>query len=274
MGSEKKFLLLAHYHQNGLIRKDLSNLIKISKNYFEEIILISTKLKRSEKKKLPSSIKIIIRPNYGYDFYSYKVGINYLLKKYKKDLTKKSLVCMASSLFYINPKKLLEKIKKNKNKDNYFYSLTKSWEIQEHLQLDIFLFSMKLFRNKPFLKWWKNIKKFKSRNIIIKKYELGLTLFLKKISINIDTLFKDNVNDYPSKINEIIIRKIINIFYKRVKVYKKNPTHFYWEKIYKNFGIIKIDLIKSNPHEVDIVKLKNYFTKKQLKNLNQEAKKN
>ena len=268
---EKRFLLIAHYHQSGIIRKDLSNLIKTSNNYFEEVILISTKLTKFEKQKLPKFIKIIMRPNYGYDFYSYKVGINYLYKKYKKDLKNKTIVCMASSLFYIKPKKLLEKIKKNKIKRNYFYSLTKSWEIQEHLQLDIFLFSMELFKNKLFFNWWKNIKKFKSRHIIIKKYELGLTLFLKKLEINMVALFRNNIDNYPSTIKKIIIKKIMNIFYRKNKIYKKNPTHFYWEKIYDNFGIIKIDLIKSNPHEVNIKKLNNYFTKKELKKFNQEA---
>ena len=271
---EKKFLLIAHYHQNGLIRKDLFNLIKISKNYFDQIILISTKLRRSEKKKLPKFIKIIIRPNFGYDFYSYKVGMNYLYKKYKKNLQEKTIVCMASSLLYIRPKKLLERIKKCKVKENYFYSLTKSWEIQEHLQLDIFLFSMNLFKNIFFLNWWKNIKRFKSRQIIINKYELGLTLFLKKLTIDRETLFKDNIKNYPSTIKKIIIKKIKNLFYKENKIYKKNPTHFYWERIYDNFGILKIDLIKTNPHNVNIKKLKNYFTKKELENINQEARNN
>jgi lipopolysaccharide biosynthesis protein len=271
MNFEKKFLLIAHYHQNGLIRKDLFDLIKISNNYFEEIILISTKLTKSEREKLPKFIKIIIRPNYGYDFFSYKVGMNYLYKKYNKNLEKKTIVCMASSLFYVRPKRLLDKIKSNKIKDNYFYSLTKSWEIQEHLQLDIFLFNMELFKNRFFLNWWKNIKKFKSRHIIIKKYELGLTLFLKKLAINMKTLFEKNINDYPFTFRKMMLRKLINIFYKRSKIYKKNPTHFYWEEIYNEFGILKIDLIKSNPHKVNIGKLKDYFTKKELNKLNQEA---
>ena len=84
-------------------------------------------------------------------------------------------------------------------------------------------------------------------------------------------LFRNNIDNYPSTIKKIIIKKIMNIFYRKNKIYKKNPTHFYWEKIYDNFGIIKIDLIKSNPHEVNIKKLNNYFTKKELKKFNQEA---
>ena len=74
---EKRFLLIAHYHQSGIIRKDVSNLIKTSNNYFEEVILISTRLTKFEKQKLPKFIKIIMRPNYGYFFYIYLVSLQF-----------------------------------------------------------------------------------------------------------------------------------------------------------------------------------------------------
>ena len=81
MLSYEKYLLIAHFHQNGLIRSDLVNLIKLFNKSFNQIIFVSTNLKNSEKKKIDKFAKIITRPNYGYDFYSWKVGLNYLKKK-------------------------------------------------------------------------------------------------------------------------------------------------------------------------------------------------
>ena len=49
---EKKFLLIAHYHQSGVIRKDLSTPL-INQLSFVNGSLISTKLTKFEKKKLP-----------------------------------------------------------------------------------------------------------------------------------------------------------------------------------------------------------------------------
>lgn len=271
MSLKKRYLLIAHYHQNGQIRADLINLIKISKKYFDETVLISTKLKISEKNKLTKFAKVIIRPNYGYDFYSYKVGMTYLLKKYKDDFKEKTITCLASSLFYIKPEKLFNSIKKTKIKDNNIYALSKSWELREHLQMDIFFFPMKLFDNKTFLKWWMNIGKFKSRQVFIERYELGFTIFIQKLKIKMNTLFLYNVHAYPSTLRKVIVQKVRNIFFKEVKIYKKSPTHYYWEKVYNQFGLLKIDLIKTNFHKIDISNLNKYFSKRQIKNLQKQA---
>ena len=83
MDKPEKYLIFAHYHSNGLIRKDLLNfLINISKK-FQHIIFVSTNLKKKERLKIPKNIKTIIRKNTGYDFYSYKIGFEYFFKKSK-----------------------------------------------------------------------------------------------------------------------------------------------------------------------------------------------
>jgi hypothetical protein len=43
MISCKKYLLIAHFHQNGLIRSDLVNLIRLFSKSFSQVIFISKK---------------------------------------------------------------------------------------------------------------------------------------------------------------------------------------------------------------------------------------
>jgi len=83
---KNKSLLIAHYHSKGKIREDLCNFIKKASKSFKKIILISTKLNKNEKKKIDKFALIICRPNYGYDFYSYKVGLEKLFKENKKKM--------------------------------------------------------------------------------------------------------------------------------------------------------------------------------------------
>lgn len=272
MKLSKKYLIIAHYHKTGLIRKDLINLIKSFKKSFDKILFISTKLKKSERKKIEKYSIVFVRRNTGYDFYSYKVGIEYLLKR--SSYKKKNILLIASSLFYLRPNKLLKEINNIKNLDDKIFTLSKSWEIKEHLQSDMFYFSMNLFQNKLFLRWWKKIKKIKSRQSIIENYELKFLEKLREFNIEGKTLFLDNINDYPKNLTRKLLQKIKNIFFKEIKIYKKNPTHFYWEKIYKKFGLIKIDLIKTNPHNVNLIKLKNYFNKIDLAKLKKDAQEN
>ena len=274
MKKNKKYLLIAHYHQEGLIRKDLVNLIKLFNKHFEKIIFISTKLKSIEKKKIIKYSKIITRPNYGYDFYSYKVGINHLLTKDIKKTENKTIYFMASSVLYLRPQKLLNELMKIKIVEDNIYGLTKSWEIQEHLQSDLFFFPANLLDKNLFLNWWKNIKKFKTRQIIINKYELGLSIVCNKLKIKINALFQKNIKDYPFSLKNKLKNKFKNIFYRQNKIYKKNPTHYYWEEKYKQFGTIKIELLKINPHKINLNRLNKYFNKKIIAKLKKDCYEN
>ena len=179
----KKYLIIAHYHKKGQIRSDIVNLIKLFSRSFEKIIFVSTNLNLSEKKKIKKLAIIITRPNYGYDFYSWRVGINYLKNKLGINLDKKRILfLLPSSLLYIKPSKLLKEFDKIKSFDNRVISLSKSWEICEHIQSDLLIFSLNLLKEKKILDWWNKIKKFKSRQVIIFKYELGFSNFLTRIS--------------------------------------------------------------------------------------------
>ena len=80
MSRDEKYLIFAHYHSNGLIRKDIINFLNESKKYFTKIVFVSTKVNLKELKKISKKIKVIKRKNIGYDFYSYKIGWEFLSK--------------------------------------------------------------------------------------------------------------------------------------------------------------------------------------------------
>ena len=110
--------------------------------------------------------------------------------------------------------------------------MSKSWEICEHIQSDLLIFSLNLLKQKKILNWWNNIKKFKSRQIIIYKYEIGLSKFLDKQNIKTVPIFDENIKDFPSNLIRLLKLRVFNIFFKVRRIYKKNPTHFYWKSIY------------------------------------------
>lgn len=269
---KKNYLLIAHYHSSGKIRDDLKKFVIEANNFFKDIILISTKLDKLEIKKIKNFAKVIIRPNYGYDFYSYKIGIQELLSS--KKITSGTIFFVASSLFFVNPKKLLNFFKRKKNLDKKICGLSKSWEIEEHLQTDIFSIPVNYFEKKKFLNWWKKIKKYKKRSTIIGKYEIGFSKFLIKNDIEYDCFFKENIKDYPNSLIKKLKNRISNIFFKVVKKHKKNPTHFYWQQILNKFGILKIDLIKFNPNRINLNDFNKIFKKKYLTILKKESANN
>ena len=50
MIKKNNYLIFAHYHSKGLIRKDILEFLNKSKKFFEKIIFVSTKINNSIKK--------------------------------------------------------------------------------------------------------------------------------------------------------------------------------------------------------------------------------
>ena len=91
MNKIENYLIFAHYHSKGLVRKDILSFLQKGEKFFNKIIFVSTKINKKEIKKIPKKNKIITRKNEGYDFCSYKKGWEYLSKKFGNNLTNKNL---------------------------------------------------------------------------------------------------------------------------------------------------------------------------------------
>jgi lipopolysaccharide biosynthesis protein len=271
----KTYLVFAHYHSNGKIREDIINLLKTLKPHFLKIIIVSTNLNKEEKQKISKYAKIIIRKNYGYDFYSYKVGIRNILKKEKnKKFSSKYILLLNSSILFLDTNKFLRQLKKMKFNKNCVNAITQSREIKKHLQSYFIFFPVSLLENNQFLNFWLKIRKFTSRQIIINKYELGFSALTDKINIKKNFLFTTNLKEYPSNIFKLMFLKILIKIKNSKKIFKKNPTFFYWEELFKQFGIIKVELIRNNPHNVNLNNLYKYFSKKRIIQIQNAAKSN
>ena len=252
---QNSILIISHYHEQGIIRKDTIKLIIVLKKIFKKVILVSTKLKEAVKINLPKEVKVIIRKNVGKDFMSYRAGFFYLYKKkYFKKLH--NLYFMNTSFVCLDPHKFKSNvILKKKTINTNFIGLTKSFEINEHIQTYFFKISKDIFMQKFFIKWFYKIKPLKKRMDIIYKYEIGLSKFLMNYSYKCNSIF-------PNTKKKKLIFKLFNYSFFKKRFEKGNPTAFLWKKIYRNFGIIKTELIKKNPHNQNISDLKKIFFKK------------
>ena len=264
MRQDEKYLIFAHYHSTGLIRSDIVNFINESKKYFTKIVFVSTKINIKELYKISKNIKVIKRKNTGYDFYSYKVGWEYINKISRNNFDNKKLYFINSSILFINPKKLIRSIKKINIKNNEFWGLSRSLELTDHIQSYFFFFSANLLKNKNILNWWKKIKPLNIHYKIILKYELGLSKLMIENNIQLKSIYKKNIN---LKTNNIFIKttqRFNEIFLKTPKYYKKDPTNYFWNDFYRLFGIVKIRLIKDNNEKYNLKRLYKILKRKNI----------
>ena len=266
MSIDEKYLIFAHYHSKGNIRKDIINFLYEGKKYFKKIIFVSTKINSKELKKISKKIKVIKRKNIGYDFYSYKVGWKFLSKMIDNNLDNKKLYFANSSVLFINPKKLIASIKKTKINKNEFWGISRSLEMTDHVQSYFFFFSASLFQKKNIVNWWERIKPLNIHYKIILKYELGLSKLMIKNNIRLRSIYKKNINLKTNNILKKTAQRFNEIFLKVPKYYKKDPTNYFWKDFYNFFGIVKIRLVKDNDKKFNLKELYDILKRKKILN--------
>jgi hypothetical protein len=304
--NNKTAYVIAHYDINGNLAQYLENLVIYLHSLGSQIIFVSTNLNESGKRRLTPYAAVIQRPNVGYDFLSYKIGIETLGDLAHLD----RLTLFNNSFISINPSKLLKPFI-GAPKKMAMRGITFSYDIAPHIQSYFLVFETKeLLQSFAFQEWWRNITTLSGKEEIIQKYEIGLTQwFLKnnipcipqlspqrKPAISIDAYFFrcfEVIRDYMSAIfslyrqipisanylmNKHRVKKLLSVeavakhliylspikpkifsslmqrldTIPRVKFSPYNPTHHTWKKLYKRYGVIKINLLRSNSTQQDL----------------------
>lgn len=210
---EKHFCIYASYHEKSRIRPDVFEQIKNLSLKYSIVYVVSAD--ESIKKdplyaKLSELVsKIIIRDNMGYDFGSWKVGINFLRDKIKNI---KSLLLMNDSLY--GPIFSMDEIISNTiNSPFDITSMTASNQFGYHGQSYYISYSNKIINSEVFQFFWKNcpIKNINSdedKIRMILKYEVRFYQLLLKMNFSHTVLF-----NLESKLNPSIYswNKLIDI---------------------------------------------------------------
>ena len=250
--------IIAHYHEEGKLPKHLLKHVKYIKKFSDQIIFVSTKLSPIYIKQLKPHATVIVRPNRGYDFYSYKIGLNVIQNIEDID----HLIFFNSSFLTIDPFKLYKQYLSRIAEDG-LYGISSCSAPQYHIQSYFFSFSgRELIQSRAFWDWWGKLKPIDNREIVIRRYEVGMTQWFLKNSFKAYSVYKPNIflslillYRYFSLGNlkvHSLLKKMSRYITNRESFgfnvgFGLNPTHFLYDDIYKSFGIVKIDLLTRNP---------------------------
>lgn len=226
-------IIVAHYHKEGKIRTDTLRFLENISERVEKIYFISTNLRNIENYIIPSNVEIIERKNEGYDFFSYREGI---LRAYSFRKDKISSITLMNTSFIISePSELYESyfygIFSNID-ENTIQGLTKSYEYEQHIQSYLMSFSGRLLDEEKFMHWWKTMEPLNERFKVIQNYELGFSRHLLNLGYSLNASIIGHAQDPIS-----------------------NPSHFYYMRLLIVFGVIKIEIIKTNPFDLNLILL-------------------
>lgn len=268
----KRIAVFAHYDKDGKLSKNTLTIIQQLEKVCERIIMVSTNLNFDEIKLLPSKVECHIRDNVGYDFYSYKFGIELIENLYIYD----QLILMNDSLFVsskFNIEKLMERV------DNSIYEvcgLIDSYQFNYHVQTFFVVIKKEALFSVWFNEFWNNVTVLDTKIDIIFNYEIGLSQSAISHSLMVGPCFDWKSGSYFRAYINSIQKKRLNLLLLGLFNYKYlregNASHLLWKEIYDEFGICKWEVIRMYPeviryiervgNESEISEVRNYLDTK------------
>lgn len=255
---DKIGIVIAHYSSSGRVANHLVTLVQTLSDYSKNIIFVSTGILESELSKLAPYATVIARENVGYDFWSYKVGLEELgdLAQYQK------VLCFNSSFICLKPDLLLEKAffpMMNSGLNGITFSAQDSLHIQSYW----FSFDGDLLLNNGALQgWWDQLKPISERSLVVKYYEIGMSQWFIDRGVGITALFEASREDLLVSLARLIATRrarpkmssdgSMSVTFDLESSKALNPTHYLWDSLVNEFGILKLDLLINNPTKQDL----------------------
>ena len=243
--------IVAHFNEDSSFDDNFINLVKTVRKYFKKVVVVSTSEAVNKKVFKEYDIEVIVRPNIGYDFYSYKVGFIKLKKELKSI---ENLLLINSSILLVEQKKFEYLLKKSLDamQVRSHLGLVSSDQYAQHFQ-SYFVLIGKLCMDSVLLSnFIDTIKPLNNKIEIITKYECGLSAVLKSIKNDGISLYIPQREDINSAIetfskNGNTNRDQIMDFLKNI-----NWSHYACKNIAEKYGVIKKEVVHKNPFLLDI----------------------
>jgi len=260
MNTVKRAAVLVHYDRDNIVDDYVYTYIKALQVLTSHLVFVSTaKLNSIEIKKLNLSCEnVIIRDNIGYDFMSYKIG----LESFDYRIYDEVLICNDSVYGPLYPMEKLFQTMQSQKCD--FWGITDNTDMGYHLQSYFMLIKKPILNSKPFHDFWDNVKILHDKEDIIKNYEVGFSQILIKAGFTptVSTHFKatklQKFSIFLSKFTPSkIVKKIRSLLTGNatiLRIGKINNAHFFWKELLlsQDVPFIKIELLRDNPMNVNI----------------------
>lgn len=249
-------VVVAHFDAGDNIDGNFSEVLLCLEAVFDVILLVTTSNISLTDVSSFSKLKLIKRPNIGYDFYSYRVGYECAVKNY--DVA--SIMFTNSSYFVADSKKYIDLLIEMRDFSLSYdvVGLTSSNQIDWHIQSYLLLISGRLAITDWVSSFIGNIQPHNTKFEIILNYEIGFSQKMLENNASIKVVFQPSMAIKKSAY-KLWLKKIIEsasfFDWMTLRVFRNvegvNWTHFAAAYIAKQYGLVKAEVLRTNPHKVD-----------------------
>lgn len=186
-----RLAVLAHYDPLGRVGPHVRRQVEALSQAVDELVVVSTAaLGEEERAWLSARGRLIARENFGYDFYSYKTGIEASPSIGDHD---EVIVCNDTYVGPLRPYASIAEDMADQPAD--FWGFTASQRISPHLQSFFLVFRPWVVRSGAFGRFWRDMTPVNDRAQVIRSYEVGLTAALAEAGFTWASYFHESKRD-------------------------------------------------------------------------------
>ncbi|MCD4524766.1 rhamnan synthesis F family protein [Nocardioides sp. cx-173] len=181
---------MAHYDPRGLVAPHVRRHVAALASAVDELVVVSTaELDDEGAAFLESHARLIRRPNYGYDFFSYKTGLE------ASRLTGHDEVIVCNDT-YVGPLVDYSEIFETMgSRPADFWGLTASQRVHPHVQSFFVAFRPWVLDSQAFARFWRTMSPVSDRGKVIAAYEVGLSRSLTDAGFRWSSYFSETDAD-------------------------------------------------------------------------------
>lgn len=253
--------IVAHFSAMEAWDENFLQILRIVCSIVDRVVVVTTNQNIPDLPIDLVCVKLIRRPNIGYDFYSYRVGISL----FGGCASFEQILIMNSSITMLNAQRFRSLLIAlfDQRAGIGVRGVIASRQIAWHVQSFLICFNLKYLPEGWLQGFFERVEPVNSKFEVIVAYEIGLGRQISSYKIRWEVVFRAGA----SFIARYFVRRAIASI--RVGAYKSlfkrsfwniselNYSHFAANELAMRFGFVKTEVLRTNPHRLD---LKNVWT--------------
>jgi rhamnosyltransferase len=248
--------VVAHYDVDDRLDSNSRLLLAVLEQVCERVVLVSTSSLQGADIPIGRAITTILRPNIGYDFYSYRVGLDEI----ERNGGASQVFLVNCSFHILNSAKFLGALKEmSRQNPSWAVGMTASRQIGLHLQSYLLRIGDNVLKSIWFKNFVAEIQPQNTKWELIVRYEIGLSQLLQTNGIPIVPIYRPSL---PTTVRGTLkwVRAVVQL-YGIIGMLKGLPlkhlrevnwVHFGAQDIAHRYGFIKTEVVRTNPLGINL----------------------
>ena len=190
VAATRRLAVMAHFDPHGVVAPHVRHCVEAMSDCADEFVVVSSAdLTPESRAWLGARAELVVRPNVGHDFASYRAGLD------RHDLSRVTELVLLndSTVFPLIP---LERVFAHMGpRPADFWGMTMGYGFFPHVQSYFVVFREAALRSPAFGAFWRDVGMMGDRSGVISEYELGLSRALCDDGLRMDSYLRPSAFD-------------------------------------------------------------------------------